>query len=95
MYYKVKNKLRKTILFILIFESFCISKKSQANLLETLQKYCVPKDGSGCSDGVKATYDSQSGNCVCNSKSKRYNLNSRACEDCITGSVASSEYKSC
>ena len=85
--------MKKYLIFYII--GMMYSNASYANLLETLQKYCVPKDGSGCSAGVKATYDSRSGNCVCNSNSKRYNINSRACEDCITGSYASSDYKSC
>ncbi|MBD5405261.1 hypothetical protein HDR59_01800, partial [bacterium] len=64
-------------------------------LLESLQKYCVPKDGGGCEENVKATYDTQTGNCVCNSISKRYDANNRACEECITGSYASDNWKSC
>ena len=90
------KKRKKTILFILIFESFCLSQKSQAKtLLESLQEYCVPKDGAGCSEGVKATYDERTGLCTCNSITKRYNLNNRVCEDCISGSFASSNWKTC
>ena len=89
------KKRKKTILFILIFESFCLAKKSQANLLESLQKYCVPKNGAGCEENVRATYDEDKGYCTCNSITKRYNSGDRACEDCVTGSYASKDYRSC
>ena len=86
-------RMKKYFIFYII--GMMYSTASNANLLESLQKYCVPKSGAGCSDNVKATYDERSGNCICNSITKRYDVNNRACEDCITGSYASSDYKSC
>ena len=81
---------------ILILMMVMYSSTSHATtLLESLQKYCVPKDGAGCSENVKATYNDKTGACVCNSITKIYNSENRACEECVTGSFASLNYKTC
>ena len=71
------------------------STSHATTLLESLQRYCVPKDGEGCSEDVKATYDNETGYCSCNSKRKRYNAEKRSCEECIPGSFASDDWQSC
>ena len=84
---------KHTIIFLI---GMVYSNTSHATtLLESLQRYCVPKDGGGCSEGIKATYNTQTGNCTCNSLTKRYNSEDRACEECVTGSYASDNWKSC
>ena len=72
-----------------------VSSVSRANLTDILQKYCVPKNGSSCSAGVRANYNQARGTCDCDTNLKRYNSSNRACENCITGSYASYDFKTC
>ena len=83
---------KHTIIFLI---GIVYSNASRANLLESLQKYCVPKNGAGCEENVRAAYDEDKGYCTCNSITKRYNSGDRACEECVTGSYASKDYRSC
>lgn len=64
-------------------------------LTETLQEYCIPKNENGCLDSVKATYNEKTGYCVCDSVSKHYDSGLRGCEECIYGSYASVNWKTC
>ena len=65
----------------------------KSKLVELLQKYCVPTVGN-CA--TKATYIEGSNICSCASYSnKYYNTSNRVCEDCILGSFATSNYKTC
>ena len=68
-------------------------------LLETLTQYCVPTVGN-CdkkatykeniiAPGVKKTW------CDCANINKFYNSSNRSCENCILGSFATSDYKTC
>ena len=84
---------KHTIIFLIgmVYSNVCHA----TTLLESLQKYCVPKNGAGCEENVRATYDEDKGYCTCNSITKRYNSGDRACEECITGSYASSNWKTC
>ncbi len=68
---------------------------AKASLTDILSKYCVPKSGSSCTAGIKATYNQSRNICECDSNLKRYNSGNRACENCITGSYASSDFKTC
>ena len=65
-----------------------------ANLTQTLAQFCVPKPG-GCTADIKATYNQSLNICECDSNLKHYNSDNRACEECITNSSASSDYKTC
>ena len=84
---------KHTIIFLIgmVYSNVCHA----TTLLESLQKYCVPKSGAGCEENVRATYDEDKGYCTCNSITKRYDAEKRSCEDCIPGSFASNDWKSC
>ncbi len=65
----------------------------KSKLVELLEKYCVPTVGN-CAN--KATYIEGSNICSCARYSnKYYNASNRICEDCILGSFATSDYKTC
>ena len=92
---KHKNKFLHSIVIITTLSvSIGYGRAGFANLTQTLAQFCVPKAG-GCSAGVKATYNESRNICECDSNLKRYNSGNRACENCITGSYASSDYKTC
>ncbi len=86
-----KNILIQTVaLCCLLFEG-----SAKASLNDILSKYCVPKSASNCTGNVRATYNSGNGLCECNSRYMHYKVADRECEDCITGSFASSDFKTC
>ncbi len=59
-------------------------------LSDVLAKYCVPTPGN-CHQ--KVAY--KNGICDCENRSKFYSPSSRLCENCTSGSFATSDYKSC
>ena len=75
------------------------SKTFGTSLKDMLSKYCVPTVGN-CdkkatykeniiAPGVKKTW------CDCANINKFYNSSNRSCENCILGSFATSDYKTC
>ena len=62
---------------------------------DNLQKYCVPTNENGCMADVKATYNEKTGYCECNAVNKHYNTGLRGCEECVYGSFASVNWKTC
>ncbi len=90
-----KNKfLRSIIIITTLSVSTGYGRAGFANLTSTLERFCVPKPG-GCTAGIKATYNQSRNICECDSNLKHYNSGNRACEECIIGSSASSDYKTC
>ena len=85
----------KNYKFIFLFAGIFYSEVANSALTDILQKYCVPKNGSDCSVDVRGTYNEVGNFCACNSVLKHYNSTTRVCENCVTGSVASSDYKTC
>ena len=87
--------MKKLSIIFITAMSFYVAKDSFAALTDILSKYCVPKNGNGCSSDVHATYNEAKNFCACSSVLKSYNSTNRICEDCITGSFASSDYRTC
>ncbi len=90
--------MNKTKSIILTSALLCMMSSTGTyalTLTESLQKYCVPKSASNCTGNVRATYNSGNGLCECNSRYMHYKVADRECEDCITGSFASSDFKTC
>jgi hypothetical protein len=59
-------------------------------LKDKLAKYCIPKDGQGCTDLQKAAYDSGasgSNKCGCSCVDMAYNTTTRSCDACEFGSA--------
>ena len=81
------------ILSIALTVGFC--RVANSALTDILSKYCVPKDGGGCIAGVRASYEETTGYCTCDTRTKRYNTTGRVCEECIMGSFASKDWKTC
>ena len=93
---KLKSKiLSKSICLATLLISIGYSREGHTALTDILQKYCVPKNGSDCSADARGTYKESGNFCECSTVSKHYNSTTRVCENCVTGSFASSNYKTC
>ncbi|MGN0929484.1 MAG: hypothetical protein ACI4N3_02490 [Alphaproteobacteria bacterium] len=80
-------------LSIMVPALLCMALSTRVNsqtLTQSLQRYCVPVGGYCAS---KAIY--RNNQCECDSVNQYYELSSRSCRDCITGSFASNDYKRC
>ena len=87
-----KNLLKILFISNLLFYGGEIAVHSKTKTItEILQEYCVPASINYCSE--KATYTN--GKCECGTLSKYYDISSRSCKNCIDGSFASNDRKSC
>ncbi len=87
--------MKKTKFIIFAVAFLGVTSTSKANLTDILQKYCVPKDGSSCVAGVRANYNQSRGTCDCDTNLQYYDSSNRACKNCITGSYANYNFKTC
>lgn len=86
------NNKSKVFLISTILCGVLSLKANSSTLNNILSKYCVPTVGN-CDK--KATYNTSGNYCDCGNKDKFYNLSTRICENCIFGSFASDNYKTC
>lgn len=76
------------------------STANVANLTAAMEKYCVPKCTSGCSEMLLADYKvpagSSVGTCVCKSTNLQYDPASRECiVHCPIGTYAYASHEAC
>ena len=88
---KTTIRIKTFVLCLLLFEGNVKAK----SLTDILAQYCVPKSAGNCTGISRATYKEAGNFCACNTVLKYYKSADRVCEDCITGSFASSNYKTC
>ena len=88
---KTNILIHTVALCFILFEGSAKAK----TLTEILGQYCVPGNASNCTGDTRATYNTARNICECNSLERYYNVGNRDCETCITGSYASSDYKTC
>ena len=91
MYHLIKPNIIISISIVSLFAYTPTVHSKTKTITEILQEYCVPASINYCSE--KATYTN--GKCECGTLSKYYDVSSRSCKNCIDGSFASNDRKSC